>query len=153
MAQVVQRLVPPSIVWQKLARSSLRNDNTLSEVHSGLWPFTLVVRPSEGGGIVRKGLLVAVGILALLAGPLCLAPSAQAQKPIKVAMVNTSTGGAALYGLAGIEGAKIAVAELNAAGGVLGRKVELILRDDGADRKSTRLNSSHSRASRMPSSA
>jgi branched-chain amino acid transport system substrate-binding protein len=46
--------------------------------------------------------------------------------------VNTSTGGAALYGLAGIEGAKIAVAELNAAGGVLGRKIELIVRDDAA---------------------
>ena len=79
-----------------------------------------------------KRMLVALGILALLVGPLCFARVAQAQKPIKIAMVNTSTGGAALYGLAGIEGAKIAVAELNGAGGVLGRKLELILRDDGA---------------------
>jgi branched-chain amino acid transport system substrate-binding protein len=73
-----------------------------------------------------------VAILVLMVGLVLTAMPAEAQKPIKVAMVNTSTGGAALYGLAGIEGAKIAVAELNAAGGVLGRKVELIVRDDAA---------------------
>jgi branched-chain amino acid transport system substrate-binding protein len=72
------------------------------------------------------------GILALILGAVLLVPPAEAQKTIKVAMVNTSTGGAALYGLAGIEGAKIAVAELNAAGGLLGRKVDLIVRDDAA---------------------
>jgi branched-chain amino acid transport system substrate-binding protein len=71
-------------------------------------------------------------ILALILGVALLVQPAEAQKPIKVAMVNTSTGGAALYGLAGIEGAKIAVAELNAAGGLLGRKVEMIVRDDAA---------------------
>ena len=72
------------------------------------------------------------GILAGIVGAVLLVQPAQAQKPIKAAMVNTSTGGAALYGLAGIEGAKIAVAELNEAGGVLGRKIELIVRDDAA---------------------
>lgn len=78
----------------------------------------------------RKG--AAVVSLSLLLGLVLLASPARAQKAIKAAMVNTMTGGAALYGLAGIEGAKIAVAELNAAGGVLGRKVELIVRDDAA---------------------
>lgn len=73
-----------------------------------------------------------VGILAVVLGAVLLGQPAQAQKAVKVAMINTSTGGAALYGLAGIEGAKIAVAELNAAGGVLGRKVDLIVRDDAA---------------------
>jgi len=72
------------------------------------------------------------GILAGIVGAVLLVQPAPAQKPVKVAMVNTSTGGAALYGLAGIEGAKIAVAELNEAGGVLGRKIELIVRDDAA---------------------
>lgn len=71
-------------------------------------------------------------ILAVVLGVVLLAQPALAQKPIKVAMVNTTTGGAALYGLAGIEGAKIGVAQLNAAGGVLGRKVEMITRDDAA---------------------
>ena len=75
------------------------------------------------------------GTLCILATILCtvfLAQAAQAASVIKIAMVDTSTGGAALYGLAGIEGAKIAVAELNAAGGLLGRKVEMIVRDDAA---------------------
>jgi branched-chain amino acid transport system substrate-binding protein len=77
----------------------------------------------------RRG---AVGVLMLLLGLVLIVSPAEAQKSIKVAMVNTTTGSFALYGLAGIEGAKIAVAELNAAGGVLGRKVELIVRDDSA---------------------
>ena len=79
-----------------------------------------------------KGKWVVIGILIALLSLVAVLGPAQAQKPVKVAMVNTSTGGAALYGLAGIEGAKIAVAELNASGGVLGQKVELIVRDDGA---------------------
>ncbi len=77
-----------------------------------------------------KGKWGRVGILAAALGALLFVRPAHAQKAIKAAMVNTSTGGAALYGLAGIEGAKIAVAELNAAGGLLGRKVDLIVRDD-----------------------
>ncbi len=73
-----------------------------------------------------------MGVLAAILGMFVLALPAQAQKTMKVAMVNTTTGGAALYGLAGIEGAKIAVSELNAAGGLLGSKIELIVRDDAA---------------------
>ncbi|MFI5340616.1 MAG: ABC transporter substrate-binding protein [Candidatus Methylomirabilales bacterium] len=73
-----------------------------------------------------------IGILAVVLGAVLLAQPAQGQQPIKVAMIDTTTGAFALYGLAGIEGAKIAVAELNAAGGVLGRKVEMIVRDDAA---------------------
>lgn len=71
-------------------------------------------------------------LLMAVAGVGALAAPAHAQKAIKAAIVNTSTGGAALYGIAGIEGAKIAVADLNGAGGLLGRKVELIVRDDAA---------------------
>ncbi len=51
-------------------------------------------------------------------------------RTINVAMINSVTGPLALYGLAGIEGAKIAIAELNASGGVLGRRINLIVRDD-----------------------
>jgi len=79
-----------------------------------------------------RGKWFGIGILAMVFGLVLLVQPAQAQKPIKVAMINTSTGAFALYGLAGIEGGKIAVAELNAAGGVLGRKVEMIVRDDAA---------------------
>ncbi len=55
---------------------------------------------------------------------------AQPQQTLTLAMVTSRTGPLALYGLAGIEGAKIAVDELNASGGVLGRKLHLLMRDD-----------------------
>ncbi len=59
--------------------------------------------------------------------------AAQPQQTVKLAMVSSATGPLALYGLAGIEGAKIAVAELNDAGGLLGRRLHLTVRDDASD--------------------
>jgi len=55
----------------------------------------------------------------------------QPQQAVNLAMLSSMTGPMALYGLAGIEGAKIAVSELNEAGGLLGRRLHLIVRDDG----------------------
>ncbi len=57
----------------------------------------------------------------------------QPQKTLTVGLVTSTRGPLALLGLAGIEGARIAVAELNEAGGVLGRKLELAVRDDEGD--------------------
>jgi branched-chain amino acid transport system permease protein len=57
---------------------------------------------------------------------------AQPQQGVKLVMLNSTTGPMMLYGLAGIEGAKIAVSELNEAGGVLDRKLHLIVRNDGS---------------------
>ncbi|MFN3476306.1 MAG: ABC transporter substrate-binding protein [Candidatus Methylomirabilales bacterium] len=74
----------------------------------------------------------AVGVLILMLGLVFLVKPVEAQKPVKVAMVNSTSGPAALYGVAGIEGAKIAVDELNAVGGLLGRPIELIVKDDAA---------------------
>lgn len=75
----------------------------------------------------KRAVVVAATVAALL--PFGAAP---AEKPIKIAIIDTMTGGPALYGIAGIEGAKLAVAELNAKKGLLGRPVELIVRDDNA---------------------
>jgi ABC-type branched-subunit amino acid transport system substrate-binding protein len=55
---------------------------------------------------------------------------AQPQRTLELAMITSRTGPLAMYGLAGIEGARIAVDELNAAGGVLGRRLRLRVRDD-----------------------
>ncbi len=55
---------------------------------------------------------------------------AQPQRTVRIAMVNSLTGPLALYGVAAAEGAKIAVVDLNAAGGVFGRRVQLVVRDD-----------------------
>ena len=52
--------------------------------------------------------------------------------PLKIGMATTLSGSIALFGVANQNGAQLAVDELNAAGGVLGRPVELTVRDDEA---------------------
>lgn len=53
-------------------------------------------------------------------------------EPIKIGMPTTLSGSIALFGEANRDGAQLAVDELNDAGGVLGRPVELIVQDDQA---------------------
>ena len=55
---------------------------------------------------------------------------AHAQQPIKFGLIAAMSGQSAKSGEAIVRGLSIAVDELNAKGGVLGRKVELIVRDD-----------------------
>lgn len=52
--------------------------------------------------------------------------------PIKVGVPLPLSGPAALYGEPALKGAQLFVQELNAAGGVLGRKIELVVRDSKA---------------------
>ena len=59
--------------------------------------------------------------------------TASAQKPIKVGMPIPLSGPPALFGDPASKGAQMYVDEVNAKGGVLGRKVELIIRDSKAD--------------------
>lgn len=63
-----------------------------------------------------------------LAG-LLAAGSAMAQQTIKIGLVQPVTGSVAYNGAADIEGSKLAVEERNAKGGVLGKKVELVIED------------------------
>ena len=61
------------------------------------------------------------------------APSAQAQKdqpPIKIGMSMPSTGGLAAGGKSSLLGIEIWRDDVNARGGLLGRKVELVVYDD-----------------------
>src|SRR5262249_54099327 len=69
----------------------------------------------------------------LVAALLALPAAAEAQKPIKVGMPIPLSGPAALFGDPASKGAQMYVDELNAKGGVLGRKIELIIRDSKAD--------------------
>jgi branched-chain amino acid transport system substrate-binding protein len=57
----------------------------------------------------------------------------EAQKPIKVGMPMPLSGPPALFGDPAVKGAQMFVEEINAKGGVLGRKLELIARDSKAD--------------------
>ena len=64
------------------------------------------------------------------------ATSVAAKKPIKIGVVLPLSGGFEIYGNLGVRGAKMAVAEINAAGGVLdGRPLELIIEDNKTDPK------------------
>src|ERR671928_1410499 len=73
-------------------------------------------------------------LLILLIAALLLAPfAADAQKPIKVGMPMPLSGPPALFGEPASKGAMMFVEELNAKGGVLGRKLELITRDSKGD--------------------
>jgi branched-chain amino acid transport system substrate-binding protein len=58
--------------------------------------------------------------------------SALAADPIKIGVTGPFTGGSAPMGASMRDGVKLAVAEINAKGGVLGRPIQLIERDDEA---------------------
>lgn len=68
------------------------------------------------------GLALAVG----LAG-------AQDAKPLRVGLIGPFTGPSADFGLPMLNGARLAVDEINAAGGYMGRMLELVVKDDTAN--------------------
>jgi len=72
--------------------------------------------------------------LALFAGFLtfALAP-AQASEPIRIGVIGPFTGGSNAMGISMLQGTKLAADEINKAGGVLGRRLVLIVRDDQAN--------------------
>src|SRR5450830_408668 len=63
---------------------------------------------------------------------LSLSFASQAADPIKIGVSGPFTGGSAPMGVSMRDGVKLAVTEINAAGGVLGRPLQLIERDDEA---------------------
>ena len=77
------------------------------------------------------GHLKRISGIALLAGAALFAQAAFAQN-IKIGAINPYSGPMALYGNEVTRGYELAVDQVNAAGGVLGRKVELI-RGDAAN--------------------
>ena len=78
------------------------------------------------GSVRRRAILAA----AIVFGALPLATAAQAADPIKIGLVTALSGQSARAGEAIARGATIAIDEINAKGGVLGRQLELVRRDD-----------------------
>lgn len=68
--------------------------------------------------------------LALLVGCAGLSPGADAAEPIRIGAVLPFSGGVELYGEQAKLGLDLAAREINAAGGILGRPVEVIYADD-----------------------
>jgi branched-chain amino acid transport system substrate-binding protein len=58
--------------------------------------------------------------------------SGMAAEPIKIGVAGPFTGGSAPMGVSMRDGVKLAVAEINAKGGVLGRQLQMVERDDEA---------------------
>lgn len=74
------------------------------------------------------------GLAVVLAGALAIAPGpARAADPIPIGFITPLTGSPALEGTYMMQGVELAVADLNARGGVLGRPVKVIIEDGRAD--------------------
>jgi ABC-type branched-subunit amino acid transport system substrate-binding protein len=73
----------------------------------------------------------AVALVAALAW--VVAPVAEAQPPIRIGASLAQTGVTALLGQNQLRGYQLCVNHMNDKGGVLGRKLELVLYDDGSD--------------------
>ena len=79
-------------------------------------------------------------LLPILALPalLALGPSPAAEAPVKVGVCGPLTGDQGKMGEDMLHGVELAVAEWNAKGGVLGRRIEVVLGDDQHDPKQAR---------------
>lgn len=70
--------------------------------------------------------------LALAALFALLAVAARGAEPIRIGVTGPFTGGSSPMGVSMRDGIRLATAEINAKGGVLGRPIQLVERDDGA---------------------
>jgi branched-chain amino acid transport system substrate-binding protein len=70
-------------------------------------------------------------LLSLLVMGVTVTSIVQAEEPIKMGFVSIFSGRVAMLGEEGSKGAILAAEEINAKGGVLGRKIEVITRDSG----------------------
>ncbi len=78
----------------------------------------------------RRALLCATGCAVATAMTFSLAHTAKAEDTIKIGLIATLSGPSAKSGEAITRGLEVAIDELNAAGGILGKQVELLSRDD-----------------------
>jgi len=80
------------------------------------------------GGTERVRVLFIAAAIGLLSCTACARP------PLRIGYIGSITGRQSALGLEGMQAVELAVSELNAAGGIGGRLVELIVRDDRNDR-------------------
>jgi urea transport system substrate-binding protein len=81
------------------------------------------------GGLSRRAALkgMAAGVAAL--GAPAIIRRASAADPIRIGVISPLTGAWTVYGKAHISGFELALEEINAAGGVLGRPIEMVVGD------------------------
>lgn len=71
-----------------------------------------------------------LAVLSLLGIILVLASCAAKEDTIRVGVFNSLTGGTATFGISSTQGIQMAADEWNARGGLLGKKIELVVEDD-----------------------
>lgn len=81
--------------------------------------------------MLRKTMLL--GAISALSIGIGAAPPASAADPIKIGLMEDISGDLAVLGLPKLHGSQLAVEEINAAGGIMGRQVELIHLDPQGD--------------------
>src|SRR5512136_1464842 len=85
-------------------------------------------------GVVSRGsLMTSLKLIGLVFGASLLASTAALAQDITVAVAGPMTGGESAFGRQMKNGAEMAIAELNAAGGLLGKKLALDTEDDACD--------------------
>ena len=80
--------------------------------------------------IAQRGIGIRIGLGAILLGLMIVLGGCSKPEPIEIGFVGGTSGRVADLGIAGRNGALLAVELRNQTGGVVGRKVELIMRDD-----------------------
>ena len=83
----------------------------------------------------RRAALMGMAATAAVVGAPRIIRPAKAADPIKIGVLSPVTGAWSVYGAAHSRGFELAVEEINAAGGVLGRPIEIILADYQTDQR------------------
>jgi branched-chain amino acid transport system substrate-binding protein len=100
-------------------------------------PFSCLLalyrRPVVRAVTSRKTVLALLVLLAAAVGGGCGDEDTDAQKPIEIGALFSLTGLGNVYGPQQADAARLAIAQINAAGGVNGAKLRLRLVDDGSD--------------------
>ncbi len=78
----------------------------------------------------KRQALICVAVVACLWGA---ESGAQTPKPLRIGLIGPFSGPSSDFGIPMMNGAKLAVDEINAAGGYLGRPIELVIKDDTAN--------------------
>ncbi|CAG4904010.1 branched-chain amino acid ABC transporter substrate-binding protein [Paraburkholderia gardini] len=84
----------------------------------------------DAGRVLRQTTIAALAALAVLAG---IVPGSAQSQTIKIGVPAPLSGSSANAGIDIVNGAKLAAARINAAGGVLGKQIELVPEDDACD--------------------
>ncbi|MEW6114475.1 MAG: ABC transporter substrate-binding protein, partial [Thermodesulfobacteriota bacterium] len=81
--------------------------------------------PHSRKRIIGLAVCLTMGLLFAMASP-----SFSAEKPIKIGIIDCYTGAAAAYAKPALLAWQMVIEEINAKGGIKGRKIEILTRDD-----------------------